>query len=269
MYYMNETDSPMNIFFEHDKIGDLHSPSQIARVLTEPWVAENMFCPRCGSPVIRKFPNNKPVADFYCPQCGGQFELKSKCGTFTHKVNDGAYDTMIARITSNQNPDFFFMSYSREDFKVRDFMMVPKHFFVPSIIEKRKPLSSQARRAGWVGCNILIDQIPMQGVIPIISDGVCRNRDSVVNDVARSGLLEEKNIHARGWLMDVLSCMNLIAGEVFSLQDMYRFEERLYKKHPENNHIQAKIRQQLQVLRDKGMIIFLGNGAYRKMGKDV
>ena len=31
-------------------------------------------------------------------------------------------------------------------------------------------------------------------------------------------------------------------------------------------HIKEKIRQQLQVLRDKGLIEFLGNGHYRKVG---
>lgn len=43
---------------------------------------------------------------------------------------------MIKRITSNNNPDFFFMSYSKKDLEVNDFIFVPKHFFVPDIIEK-------------------------------------------------------------------------------------------------------------------------------------
>lgn len=33
--------------------------------------------------------------------------------------------------------------------------------------------------------------------------------------------------------------------------------------YPENQHIRAKIRQQMQVLRDEGFIEFLGNGEYR------
>ena len=35
-------------------------------------------------------------------------------------------------------------------------------------------------------------------------------------------------------------------------------------KHPNNNNIRAKIRQQLQQLRDRGIISFLGNGRYQK-----
>jgi type II restriction enzyme len=46
---------------------------------------------------------------------------------------------------------------------------------------------------------------------------------------------------------------------------MYKFENLLQIKHPANNNIKPKIRQQLQILRDKGFIEFLGNGKYRKV----
>ena len=88
------------------------SKSQIARVMTETWVADNMFCPRCGHLRIKLFESNRPVADFYCPNCSAEYELKSKNGTIQQKVVDGAYETMINRIMSDDNPDFFFMNYS-------------------------------------------------------------------------------------------------------------------------------------------------------------
>jgi len=34
-------------------------------------------------------------------------------------------------------------------------------------------------------------------------------------------------------------------------------------KHPDNHHIKAKIRQQLQFLRDKGYLQFFGSGKYK------
>lgn len=46
---------------------------------------------------------------------------------------------------------------------------------------------------------------------------------------------------------------------------MYKFENMLAFKHPENHHIKDKIRQQLQMLRDHGMIEFTGRGYYRKI----
>ena len=53
---------------------------------------------------------------------------------------------MISRIKSYSNPNFFFMNYA--DGAVNNLWLIPNHFFVPSIIEKRKPLSDNARRAG-------------------------------------------------------------------------------------------------------------------------
>lgn len=242
-----------------------HGKTQIARVLTESWVADNMFCPRCGNLRINHFPNNRPVADFFCPMCKNEYELKSKIGPLTKKINDGAYATMIERITSNRNPDFFFMNYSKERQCVRDFIFIPKHFFVPDVIEMRKPLSETARRAGWVGCNILIDKIPSQGRINIISNGAVEEIATVVNKVNKCAALEIKDITARGWIMDILNCVNKIPTEEFLLADVYSYEKILSLKHPKNNNVQAKIRQQLQFLRDRGVIEFLGNGRYRKL----
>ena len=253
----------MNTGFNLALAAAYQSNSQRARVLSEGWVVENMFCPRCGCKQIDHFPNNRPVADFFCPECGAEFELKSKRGTLGNKIADGAYATMIERIGADNNPDFFFMSYSPRSWSVVDFIVVPRHFFVPSIIEKRKPLSPDARRAGWTGCNIEIGGIPEQGRITVISDGKVRDPGRVIADFNRSTELYIRNIDARGWLFDVLECVNRIHSDSFSLADMYTFAEFLHNKHPKNNNIHAKIRQQLQLLRDKGVIEFLGGGRYR------
>ncbi len=49
----------------------------------------------------------------------------------------------------------------------------------------------------------------------------------------------------------------------FTLQDVYAFAAHLQKLHPANRHVLDKIRQQLQVLRDLGLVEFLGRGRYR------
>lgn len=72
------------------------------------------------------------------------------------------------------------------------------------------------------------------------------------------------NIEEGEWLNDVLLCINQIESDNFTLSDVYKFENALKQKHPTNNNITAKIRQQLQILRDKGLIEFLGDGKYRK-----
>lgn len=255
----------MDLRLDYGLTDGFHSGQQKARVLTEAWVGSNLFCPRCGNEHILHFENNRPAADFYCPACENQYELKSKQGGLGSKVADGAYDTLISRICSNENPDFLFMSYSIEQMCVRDLVMIPKHFFVPDIIEKRKPLPPTARRAGWTGCNILISQIPLQGRIEIIKGGEEQNHDEIMERINLSQGLSTDNIHARGWIMDVLKCVNAINDDEFTLDEMYSFEHALFEKHPENNNIRPKIRQQLQLLRDKGIIEFMGRGRYRKL----
>lgn len=255
----------MELRFDVSIIKKYHSNSQIARILTENWVKENMYCPRCGNSHIEQFENNRPVADFFCPLCNNEYELKSKDGNLGCKINDGAYDTMIERIISNQNPDFFIMSYSKNEYAVKNLILIPKHFFVPNIIEKRKPLAPTARRAGWVGCNILIENIPEQGKIPIVFNGKIIESDKIIERVNIGNRLKIKDINSRGWIMDVLSCVNRIPLQCFSLEDMYSFDEELQNKHPENHNVKPKIRQQLQLLRDKGFIEFLGKGKYKKL----
>lgn len=172
---------------------------------------------------------------------------------------------MIDRINSNTNPDFFLLSYEPIKQKVLSFAVVPKHFFAPNIIEKRNPLSETARRADWTGCNILLKAIPIQGSIFIIENGVIQEREKVIAQLNRSRSLEQKNVESRGWLLDVLNCVNAIDGNIFTLDEVYEFEPLLAAKHPENNNVRAKIRQQLQFLRDKGYIEFLSRGQYRKI----
>lgn len=255
----------MNLRFDPSLADGYKSPSQKVRVLTESWMAENMYCPHCGGEKIEHFPNNAPVADFFCPLCGCQFELKSKAGSFNRRLSDGAYDTMIRRIMSSENPDFFLLSYSKEECAVRNLAFVPKHFFVPDMIVRRNPLSPAARRAGWTGCDINMDRIPKQGMIHIIDEGEQIPPKVVIKQVNRSMLLETADIDARGWIFDVLNCVNLIDAEEFTLNNVYAYEEALHKKHPGNNNVKPKIRQQLQELRDRGFIEFLGKGLYRKI----
>ena len=72
-----------------------------------------------------------------------------------------------------------------------------------------------------------------------------------------------RDIEAKGWLLDVLLCVERIRKEEFTLDEMYAFESYLQAKHPLNNNVKPKIRQQLQFLRDRGLIEFVGRGKYR------
>lgn len=131
-------------------------------------------------------------------------------------------------------------------------------------MEKRKPLGTNAKRAGWVGCNILFDEIPVQGRISVIQNGMEVSRDTVLNQVRAADRLYIEGLQARGWLMDVLQCINQIQADIFTLDQVYTFEPVLAKRYRSNQHIRPKIRQQLQLLRDRGFLSFLGSGVYKK-----
>ncbi len=77
--------------------------------------------------------------------------------------------------------------------------------------------------------------------------------------------MQTENLNLRGCILDVLKCVNQIKSETFTLQDVYKFADFLKLKYTENKNIEAKIRRQLQILRDKGFIEFIGHGKYRKV----
>jgi type II restriction enzyme len=74
--------------------------------------------------------------------------------------------------------------------------------------------------------------------------------------------LLEKRYDARGWTADVLKVVRELGKTDFTLDEVYAFDKQLQKLHPENKHIRPKIRQQLQILRDKGILEFRGKGKY-------
>ncbi|AEI50744.1 DpnI domain-containing protein [Runella slithyformis] len=255
----------MNLHLNTKLAEGYSSNSQIARILTENWVLENSYCPCCGEVHLHEFENNRPVADFYCQVCLEEYELKSKNGKFPTTINDGAYSTMIGRINSEQNPNFFFLTYSKK-WSVENFLVIPKHFFTTEKIIKRNPLSETARRAGWVGCFIDISAIAEAGKVFLVKDSIPVDKKIVEDSYKKTLFLRREKSEIKGWLLDLLLCIDLLKKETFTLGDIYRFEDQLRLKHPDNNFIKDKIRQQLQVLRDRGFIEFIGRGKYKKVG---
>jgi len=70
-----------------------------------------------------------------------------------------------------------------------------------------------------------------------------------------------------GWRLEVFTCVNTIPKQTFTLNEINKFANHLKKIYPDNQHITDKIRQQLQELRDLGLIEFLGSGKYKKLWK--
>jgi type II restriction enzyme len=78
--------------------------------------------------------------------------------------------------------------------------------------------------------------------------------------------LREEPAANKGWLLDVMRCVESIGRREFQLDDVYGFEAHLSRLYPNNQNVRPKIRQQLQYLRDKGYLELLSRGNYRLTG---
>jgi Dam-replacing family/Dam-replacing HTH domain len=252
----------MKLGFEESQ-SSYSSGSQNARAWTESWVSAWAYCPHCGHAKIAPFPNNSPLADFFCTSCNEEFELKSQKGKFGARVVDGAFKTKCERLAASNNPNLLLMNYDLNSLAVVNLFIVPKHFFVREIIEERKPLAATARRAGWIGSNILLSRVPESGKIHIVQKGIIRAKETVLAEWQRTLFLRSESPETRGWLLDVMNCVESLGKREFTLEDVYAFERHLGKLYPGNQNVKPKIRQQLQYLRDRGFIEFVSRGNYR------
>lgn len=176
---------------------------------------------------------------------------------------DGSFRAKCDRLAADNNPNLFLLNYDLKLLRVINLVVVPKHFFVREIIEKRKPLAATARRAGWIGSNILLDKIPQSGKIFIIRAGQLEAKDTVLEKWNKTLFLRGQEQAARGWLIEVMKCVETIGKPEFRIDDIYSFENRLSWLYPDNRNVRPKIRQQLQFLRDNGYLDFVSRGHYR------
>jgi len=248
-------------YLDHNIAAEYKSQSQKIRTMTEFRAWENVFCPNCWGP-ISHYENNRPVADFYCEQCREDYELKSWKKLWS-KITDWAYLTMITRLNSSNNPNFFFLNYTL-NYQIKNFIVIPKHYFTNEIIEKRPPLLETARRAWWVWCNILLSWIPESWKIFYIKNWELKDKKEILKDRSKTLFLREtKSIEWKGWILDIMKCIESLNRKEFTLQEIYNFETALKQKYPNNNFIKDKIRQQLQFLRDKWYLEFISSWIYR------
>jgi type II restriction enzyme len=75
--------------------------------------------------------------------------------------------------------------------------------------------------------------------------------------------LKDISVTQRGWTLDVLNAIRRLGKTEFTTTDAYAFTRELEKLHPDNRHIKDKIRQQLQVLRDAGLLLHVERGSWR------
>jgi type II restriction enzyme len=103
-----------------------------------------------------------------------------------------------------------------------------------------------------------LDKIPVHARISVVSEGTPLTPREVRSSYNRLRPLEKLQVEKRGWTLDVLQVAQSLGKMEFTLGEVYAHAGALGKLHPQNRHVQPKIRQQLQELRDMGLLKFLG-----------
>ena len=254
----------MNLSMTGALAADYHSGAQRARVVTEAWGEKNLFCPNCPSPNLSRQRDNTRVIDFICPTCNFRYHLKGQKTRLGASITDGAYEPTVNAFRNDVAPDFYFMHYDLATWRVKNLLLVPHFAFPPSAIIKRPPLSPTARRAGWIGCNFALNRIPSSARILVVSEGTI-SQPAEVRERYRlvRKQVEGLTVKQRGWRLDVLRVIQSLGKSEFTTTDAYIFERELEQLHPDNRNIKAKIRQQLQELRDRNLLLHLDRNRWR------
>jgi len=252
----------MNLVMPSQFGSSYSGPTQKARVITEGWMAQEGYCPACLSRLSQTAVNSRAI-DFGCDDCGIPFQLKSMKSEIGMRVPDGAYETMLSAVRGDSSPALLLLRYDLSAWMVRDLIAIPSFALTEQAIIPRKPLAPHARRAGWVGCNIDLSKIPPDARVRIVEEGKAHPRQSVADKYARLKPLQLIGVKQRGWALAVLNGIQNLGRLEFTTREAYQMESMMAQTFPGNSNVRPKIRQQLQVLRDLGLVEHLERGQWR------
>jgi hypothetical protein len=133
------------------------SAAQATRVALETWASFNLYCLNCERDELDQLPDNTPVADFQCLECRSRYQLKGKNGRLGRRIPGAAYRPTIEAIRKGEMPEYVLVEFDPRFATVVFVDAFPGRLISEERVEPRKPLSERARRAGWQGCNIVVD----------------------------------------------------------------------------------------------------------------
>src|SRR5438552_1208490 len=92
----------------------LTSGSQTARVVTEAWGEDNLYCAACDGDKIYRAPCNTRAIDFTCQSCGSSYQLKSGRSWNERRIPDAGYHAMMEAIEQDHTPNLLILQYTSE-----------------------------------------------------------------------------------------------------------------------------------------------------------
>jgi type II restriction enzyme len=96
-----------------------------------------------------------------------------------------------------------------------------------------------------------------------VTNGEFQSRGKIGEAYKRLRPLEKLKVEKPGRTLGVLNVVRSLGKIEFKLPEVYAHSEEPAKLHPEKHHVDEKIRQQLQELRDMGIFKFVKPGFYR------
>lgn len=140
------------------------TPSKIIGEAIEDWVCQNMSCPickepkckHCGTRTLQKLPASFKSADLVCTKCHTKVQVKAKKNSFftvdgqVKKIIGAEYTTTLESFQKSIH--YYLISYSLEKMVVNEVYHISPKNLKPKQVVPRKPLSEDAKRAGWQGC---------------------------------------------------------------------------------------------------------------------
>lgn len=166
----------ISLHFDPALAASYTSKSQMARVMMETWAELNLYCLCCPSDRLGRLPANTPLADFNCPRCSREYQLKSKNGRFDGRVEGAEYKRVLNAIRSGVLPEYFLAEYDTRWSMLVWVRAIPGRKIDEARVAARRPLKRTAKRAGWVGCNINITGLPHVDIIVPMAEERARVR---------------------------------------------------------------------------------------------
>jgi type II restriction enzyme len=123
--------------------------------------AITLVCPICNEKALSKYKPNEKSKDVKCINCNCQIQIKGakyKKKKTSLKLLGAEYKTTCTSIREN-NVHYLVVLYSviGDRYTINEIYFIDHADINESCIIPRKPLSPNARRAGWQGCTLVFN----------------------------------------------------------------------------------------------------------------
>jgi len=128
----------------------------------EKYCCKNMNCIKCNGFNWLECKTNKKSIDQICKLCKKKYQIKCKNITekkYTKIIKNKVFKTLGAEYKTTldsikENIDYIIILYNKKDYMIHGIIHIKSINITSDNIIPRKPLSKNAKRAGWQGCNL-------------------------------------------------------------------------------------------------------------------